>query len=429
MSKYYRLNDKSRAETAIRVKNLTKKYKIYQSPIDRLKDFIMPGLKKRFKEIVALDNVSFDVRRGETLGIVGRNGSGKSTLLKVLSGVGGVYEGEIEINGRLLSLLELGVGFQMDFSGRHNIYTVATLMGLSKGEIDKIVDKIIEFSGLEDFIDYKLKTYSKGMILRLAFSIIIHLNFDILMLDEIMSVGDINFQRKCYKKIRHFKHLGKTILLASHNLADIGAICDRTLYLENGRVMLFGDTDKVVGEFIKSIEESDKKISPDYHIMKGELPYSERIGTIRITNVRFLNSMEQETLSFKTGERMKVVIEFEAQSPVRDPLFRVQFFKNDGQFLAGNNNYRHNFRIKELMGTGQVEMIIESLNLIEGDYYVSVGIWPDEYRSLVTLTPYDLHDFRYIISVKSERQDGAALVYLPVKWALKLNQTGKVVHN
>ena len=233
-------------EYAIDVKNITKSFKVYLDRSDNLKDFIIHSNRRKFENREVLKGISFKVKKGEAIGLVGRNGCGKSTTLKLLTRIMYPDTGEIKINGRVSSLIELGAGFHPDMSGRENIYINASIFGLSRKEIDRRVKKIIAFSELEDYIDNPVRTYSSGMYMRLAFSVAINVDADVLLIDEILAVGDANFQAKCFQKLRDIKESGTTIVIVSHALGQIESICERSIWIENGKIKAEGEPRKVI---------------------------------------------------------------------------------------------------------------------------------------------------------------------------------------
>lgn len=235
-------------EYAIEVNNVSKVYKLYDKPIDRLKEAFSIRGKSRHKEFYALDSVDFKVKRGESIGIVGKNGSGKSTLLKIITGVLSPSAGNVNVNGKVSALLELGTGFNNEYTGLENIYLTGTIMGYTKEEMDKKVPEIIEFADLGDFIHQPVKTYSSGMYVRLAFAVSINVDPDILIVDEALSVGDIRFQRKCFRKIEEFKKT-KTFILVSHDMSSITKFCDRVVWINEGVVKNIGDPLEITKEF------------------------------------------------------------------------------------------------------------------------------------------------------------------------------------
>ena len=235
------------SEYAIRVKNVSKVYKLFEGNKDRVLDALSLSKKKRYKEHYALNNMNFDIARGETVGIIGTNGAGKSTILKIITGVLSPTDGEVEINGRISALLELGAGFNMEYTGIENIYLNGTMIGFTKEEIDERLDDILAFADIGDFVYQPVKTYSSGMFVRLAFAVAINIDPEILIVDEALSVGDVFFQAKCYKKFEDFKKMGKTILFVSHDLTSIARYCDKVILLDHGRKLDEGTPKEMVG--------------------------------------------------------------------------------------------------------------------------------------------------------------------------------------
>jgi len=258
-------------EIAISVKKISKKFLIPHEKINSIKiAFINLFHKKTFESFYALKDVSFEVKKGEFFGILGRNGSGKSTLLKILAGVYTANGGEMKISGLVSPFLELGIGFNPELSGRDNIYLNATVLGLTKREIDEKFDSIVDFSELERFIDQKIKNYSSGMMVRLAFSVSIHANREILLMDEVLAVGDSNFQSKCLREFARYKEMGKTVILVTHDIGTVQRYCDRAMLLRAGEVAMIGSAEEVGNEYIyqnmsdeeKRIEDERRKVKP-----------------------------------------------------------------------------------------------------------------------------------------------------------------------
>lgn len=243
------------SDIAISVNNVSKHYHVYDKPLDRLKQGVFRGRKQFYKEFKALDNVSFNVKKGETVGVIGRNGSGKSTLLQMICGTLTPTGGDIRVGGRVAALLELGAGFNSEFTGRENVYMNAAILGLSKQEIDDRYDDIADFAGIGDFIDQPVKTYSSGMYVRLAFSVAINVEPDILIVDEALSVGDINFQTKCMTAITRIQEKGATVLFVSHDIGTVKSLCTRCIYLNNGFVKMFGKAADVAEKYVRDMRE------------------------------------------------------------------------------------------------------------------------------------------------------------------------------
>ena len=243
-------------DVAIQVEHLSKMYKLYNKPSDRLKEAL--GMKVKVREHFALNDVNFQVSRGETVGIIGTNGSGKSTVLKIITGVVSPTKGEVKVDGRISALLELGAGFNGEYSGLENVYLNGTMIGFSKEEIDSKLDDILTFADIGDFIYQPVKTYSIGMFVRLAFAVAINIDPDILIVDEALSVGDVFFQAKCYRKFEEFKQKGKTIVFVSHDLNSISRYCDRVILLNKGNILDEGDPKKIVDLYKKILVQRDE---------------------------------------------------------------------------------------------------------------------------------------------------------------------------
>ena len=231
---------------AIQVRDLNKIYKLYDRPMDRLKEALGLSRKKRYKEHYALRNINMDIRQGETVGIIGTNGSGKSTILKIITGVLNPTSGNVEVNGRISALLELGAGFNMEYNGIENIYLNGTMIGFSKEEIDGKLEGILDFADIGDYVYQPVKTYSSGMFVRLAFAVAINIDPEILIVDEALSVGDVFFQAKCYHKFEEFKKMGKTILFVSHDLSSVSKYCDRVVLLNRGEKLAEGSPKEMI---------------------------------------------------------------------------------------------------------------------------------------------------------------------------------------
>ena len=236
---------------AIKVKNVYKNFKIYSDKPNTLKERIVRGWKNKTEVRTVLKNINLEIKKGETVALIGVNGSGKSTLLKLMTKIIYPNKGSIETNGKLTSLLELGAGFHPDFTGRENIYFNASIFGLSRKEIDKRINEIIEFSELGDFIDSPIRTYSSGMYMRLAFSVAINVDAEILLIDEILAVGDQHFQEKCFAKLHELAKSNKTIVIVSHSLGPIKELCNRGVWIDHGEVAMDGSIDKVIEEYLE----------------------------------------------------------------------------------------------------------------------------------------------------------------------------------
>lgn len=284
------------AEVAISVNNVSKMYKLYDNPMDRLKESLGLSRKKKYKEHYALNDVSFQVRKGETVGIIGTNGSGKSTILKIITGVLNPTQGQVVVDGRISALLELGAGFNGEYSGIENVYLNGTMIGFSKEEIDAKLQDILDFADIGDFVNQPVKTYSSGMFVRLAFAVAINIEPEILIVDEALSVGDVFFQAKCYRKFEEFKEMGKTILFVSHDLSSIGKYCDRVVLLNKGKKLAEGDAKEMVNLYRRVLvnqyeepEETQEEVTESIQEQEQEEKREEKVETV-------FNQPQQEDL-------------------------------------------------------------------------------------------------------------------------------------
>ncbi|EHP47527.1 MAG: ABC transporter ATP-binding protein [Clostridium perfringens] len=347
---------------AIRVKDLTKKYKLYQKRSERLANAF--GKEKNIKEFYALKGVSFEISKGECVGIIGHNGAGKSTLLKLLTGVAFPTSGEIEINGRLASMLELGSGFNPELTGMENIYFNGSLNGLTKEEIDGKLKDILEFADIGNFIEQPVKNYSSGMFARLAFAVAINVDPDILIVDEILSVGDVGFQVKCMEKFNEFKKKGKTILYVSHGLGTVKKFCDRAIWLQKGEVLDDGNSVIVVERYYNlNFNPANIEQLKDHK--------SDIINSIAVKS----NTKNVEYL-----EKLDLEVEYDLISnDLKDPNIVLEFRKTDyepgttrgnDQFVCGINSKDNIKNIPFNLGVNKLKVSLNKINLVAGVYYI-----------------------------------------------------------
>lgn len=325
-------------DIAIQVNNLSKTFCIPHEKISSLRGaFISAFRKKTYEEFRALDDISFEVKKGEFFGIIGRNGSGKSTLLKILAGIYQPNGGKVRISGLISPFLELGIGFNPELSGRDNVYLNATVLGMSKKQIDQKFDDIVTFSELERFIDQKLKNYSSGMSVRLAFSVAIHANREILLMDEVLAVGDSNFQSKCLEEFNRYKKLGKTVILVSHDIFTIQRYCDNAMLLRDGKIIKIGKANGVVNEYIEeNMDEEEKRISgaeTDEKVENSkENDQSETIkndgkkydrSAAKIIAVNFFDENGNKRNIFETGKSINIEVQYKITKSIKDPIFGI----------------------------------------------------------------------------------------------------------
>jgi ABC-type polysaccharide/polyol phosphate transport system ATPase subunit len=369
----------------------------------------------------ALKGITLTVRQGQTVGIVGRNGSGKSTLLKLLAGIYRPDSGRIAVHGKLGALLELGAGFHPEFSGRENILINGIVLGLSKREVRQRFDDIVRFAELEAFIGEPVKTYSSGMYMRLGFSVAVHADPDILLIDEILSVGDEAFQQKCFDKLADFQRQGKTIILVSHDLTSIERWSDEALWLENGMMRERGTPRRVIDLYrqARAAQEDTAAIAEHHRIedemregARGETPNRWGSQEIEITSVRLLDASGRERYVYDSGESARIALRYRMHRRVEDPVFGIAILRGDGLWCYGSNTDIERIAIPPLGEEGVVEVLLESLNLIEGTYYIDIAVHAKDGA------PYDYHQHLYSFAVKSKIHD-VGVVRIPHRWMIK----------
>jgi lipopolysaccharide transport system ATP-binding protein len=354
---------------AIQAQHLGKAFQLYERPIDRLKQMLMRGRRRYYKEFAALHDVSFELQKGEVLGLVGRNGAGKSTLLQLICGTLTPSGGQVAVHGRVAALLELGAGFNQEFSGKENIYLNASILGLSKEEIDERYEAIVEFSGIADFIDQPVKTYSSGMYVRLAFSIATSVDPDILVIDEALSVGDGAFARKSFDRIMRLKEKGATILFCSHSIYQIEALCTKALWLDKGVVKLTGDPATVVAGYQAFLDRDVVSQNHDPETITVTSP----TGHARILNVQtqsdalvgkvlYLQSLKQ-TLGITVG--------FASDIALPAPVVAVTIHAPDGRTIASSSTQSDGIEVvRDVLGRGAATLEFPNIPLLKGEYYV-----------------------------------------------------------
>lgn len=355
----------------------------------------------------ALDGVSFEVEKGEVLGIIGPNGAGKTTILKLLSRVTRPTSGRITVRGRVSALIELGAGFHPDLSGRENIYLNGAILGLKRREIDEKFDSIVAFSELEEFIDMPVKRYSSGMFVRLGFAVAVHVDPDVLLIDEVLAVGDYLFRDKCVRRIQEFRDAGKTMVIVSHNKEMIQKLCDRALFLYKGKVMFLGETQKALDLYHTGFAGE---------ALRREMEREGNAGReMEITRVELLDGEGKPRNSFLTTEPMRVRIHFRANAPVDNPVFYSRI-RQGYRILHGTTTARFDIQGHFEPGDeGVAEVFYESLNLLNGEYNINVGIKRDHFSPLT----YDQIDGAVHFVVGSRFDQGGALVYLPHWWEVE----------
>ena len=370
-------------DIVISVKNVEKSFKIYSDKGHTLKERLL-FFKQRnsYTRHEVLKGVTLEIEKGEVIGLVGHNGCGKSTLLKLMTKIIYPDKGKIEINGKISSLLELGAGFHPDMTGRENIYTNASIFGLTKKEIDNRLDDIIVFSELEEFIDSPVRTYSSGMYMRLAFSVAINVDADILLIDEILAVGDARFQAKCFNKMLELKKSGITIVIVSHDLGSIERLCNRAIWIENGKIKDEGIPHDKINEQDKNKEESEEKNIKEKENKKDR----NRTGNkdVEIIDIKLLNEKDEISDTYNSEDKLKIQVKYKRNNAkLKNSVFGFGIFRNDGLNCYGTTTFIDNFGKIKIQDEGIVEIEIEKIQLLEGEYYIDLA-FVDEYG-----TPFD----------------------------------------
>jgi ABC-type polysaccharide/polyol phosphate transport system ATPase subunit len=408
---------------AIELQNVTKIYRRYSGrQFATLKSALLQRSILRDLQpsevFPALTDLSFTVPKGSTYGVIGRNGSGKSTALKLVAGITKPTSGRVSVDGRISALIELGAGFHPEISGRENVFINGIMLGLTKREIHDRFDDIVEFAELREFIDAPVKTYSSGMYMRLGFAVAIHVDPDVLLVDEVLAVGDEGFTHKCLDKFAEFRRKGKTILLVTHSLSLVERFCDEALWLDSGRAAANGDPKRVVDAYLtaverteehelaettaKAVEEQGDTSAPAPPDAANPAPSTEgRWGAreIEIVDVAFLDKAGEPGFVFHSGEPLSIRMAIRARQPSDDFVFGVGLFNADGVCCYGTNTALEEMTAEQMTGDGEVTFAIESLDLVEGTYKVDVAVHKrDGY-------PYDYHRLLYTFRVKSRTHD------------------------
>lgn len=390
-------------ENAIEVNDVKKKFKVYYDKGSQLKERLLFKKRNRYEERWVLKDISFEVKKGEAIGLIGHNGCGKSTTLKLLTKIIYPDSGSIQMEGRVSSLIELGAGFHPDMSGRENIYTNASIFGLTRKEIDERMEDIIEFSEMEEYLDNPVRTYSSGMYMRLAFSIAINVDADILLIDEILAVGDVNFQAKCFNRLREIKAQGTTIVIVSHSLDQIDQICDKTIWIHDGLIRAEGIPRDIHPQYLDFMGEQRQAIADKEKARQQGKEVNAEVekkrwgnGHAKIQKVALLNGEGKEQTVFATGENIKLRFNYEIIKKVEDAVFGVGIFRSDGVQCYGTNTRIDGMDNFDLTENGVTELLLNNVSLLPGKYLLDVtielgmGVPVDYYREVYTFEIYSV---------------------------------------
>ncbi|MBI4845410.1 MAG: ABC transporter ATP-binding protein [Candidatus Omnitrophica bacterium] len=411
-------------DVAVKVDAVSKKY------CKSLKDSMRYGICDIFKNTVglasgswelrknefwALNGISFEVKKGETFGVIGSNGSGKTTLLKLLNGIFWPDTGKISIRGRVGALIEVGAGFHPLLTGRENIYVNSAIFGMSKKDVDKAFDSIVDFADIGDFLDTPVKYYSSGMYVRLGFAVAVHCQPDILLIDEVLAVGDFSFQKKCHDKIREFKTMGKTILFVSHNLGAVKSLCNQTICLENGVSVLQGKSEEIVDYYLvgSALLKQNNALENECHMpgLRGSQRWGS--GEMEISEVKIYDYQGRESFVFKTGDKIIISLNYKTHKLIKSLVFGIGVYNSEGVYCFGINSKSHDKVLRDVEGRGQARYIIESLPLLHGEYFISVSCHDD-----IDTGPFDHHDKKYMFKVVSLETEPFGVFCINGKWEI-----------
>lgn len=415
---------------AISVENISKKFKVYFDKGFSLKEKVLFQSRRRYEERLVLEDISFQVKKGEAIGIIGHNGCGKSTMLKLLTKIMYPDAGRIVTDGRISALIELGAGFHPDLSGRENIYTNAAIFGLNHREINRRIQDIIAFSELGDYIDNPVRTYSSGMYMRLAFSVAINVDADILLVDEILAVGDASFQAKCFNRLREIKASGTTIVIVSHSLGQIEQICDRSIWIHDGKIRADGLPREVHPAYLnymaqQLVEHSSEPVQRPPEECAKEQPQAEEEppeekerektrwgnGAARFTKIRLLDRQGKEKSAFLTGEPMTIEMSYQVNGQLKNPACGIGVFRDDGVHCYGVNTQIDHIKGLALKAEGIIRFEVKENLLLPGNYTLDVALHTEDGFA------YDYYRYAKKFQMVSQESE-AGLVRLPHIWAV-----------
>ncbi|MBD2166555.1 ABC transporter ATP-binding protein [Calothrix sp. FACHB-156] len=412
-------------QDAIIVQGLGKRYSRYHAEKPMT---IMEAALKGFRQMKAVEkfwalrDISFNVAPGEMLGIIGKNGAGKSTLLQLLGGVGSPDAGKVKVKGRIGALLDLGAGFSPDLTGRENVFVSGVVGGLTRKEVSRRFDTIVEFAELTDFIDNPVRTYSTGMQMRLAFSIAIHTYPEVLLVDEFLSVGDISFQAKCLERITYLKEQGCAIVYISHDTQQIAEICDRALWLQGGRIVAYGEPEFVAEQYTAEMHQQTRKRTPARPVRLTnsglELRVNEnRFGSLEmeITQVKMLPSSE-----INSGDALTLEIEYFSNQLIEFPIFSIDISRENGQVCFQTNTERTGLTFQKILDQGKIKLHIDRLDLAGGKYFIDIGVYKHNWEYA-----YDYHWHAYPLIVNSTVK-GNSILCPPFRWEINSLQTSQI---
>jgi ABC-type polysaccharide/polyol phosphate transport system ATPase subunit len=353
-------------ETAVSVEGVSKRFRMYRERNQSIKAALMRGKRASFEEFWALRDVSFEIPQGSTFGLIGENGSGKSTLLKCIAKILQPDEGKVVTRGRLAALLELGSGFHPELSGKENVFLNGSILGMRRKELEAKFDEIVDFAGIGQFIDQPVKNYSSGMYVRLGFAIAINIDPEILLVDEILAVGDAAFQQKCMDKFADFRKAGKTVVIVSHAMGSLRSMCDHAAWLQKGHLVEVGTTEKTVDDYVDATHVERPTETDDTNRWGS--------GEATISEVQLVNSAGERTSRVRTGEQLTIRIDYDFHERIEQPVFGLAITTLDGHYLWAFHSRDGRFVPDSLAGTGSVDMTVPSLMLQPGTFEITASI-------------------------------------------------------
>jgi len=396
---------------AINVQGVWKNFRLYHERNRYIKAAVLRGRRARYEEFWALQDVTLDVPHGATVGVIGSNGSGKTTLLKCLTGIYTPERGNISIDGNVAALLELGAGFHAELSGTENIYLNGSILGMSKKEIDAKFDSIVEFAGLEQFIDTPVKNFSSGMVVRLGFSIATHVEPEVLLIDEILAVGDQAFQRKSTEKIEQFRREGRTILVVSHSLGLVQQLCNTVVWLEKGRVKMVGEANDVITSYTGNTYGNFAQVDAGSKTRWGT-------GDAQVTQVTLVDGNDQPIDTVTSGGEIRVAIELNSHVRLESPVVHVKLETMTGELVWSTSTQRGTATLRVLDGPARAVLHVPSVPLAEGTYYVSVVI-----TDATGGTEYDHCQHWTKLHVSGGQANDSGIVSMPSAWSIGRQKT------
>ncbi len=390
---------------AVVVEDVWKSFRLYHERNQYLKAAVLRGRRARYEEFWALKGIEFEVPVGSTFGVIGSNGSGKSTLLKCLTGILYPEKGRVTIEGRVSALLELGAGFHPELSGRENVYLNGAILGLTKKEINARFDDIVEFSGLPDFIDTPVKNYSSGMFVRLGFAVAAHVEPDVLLIDEVLSVGDESFQRRCAQKIEQFRRDGRTIVFVSHGLSQVEQLCETVAWIDKGDLKMVGPAGEVISAYSGQSHNAVR--------VEGELGARWGSGEAEITSVKLLGADGQPLDVLTTHDPLTIAIDFRTFRPLQDIVVNMRIDTMNGHAVWGTSTRRCSKAIGLVDGEARAVMTMPHFPILEGTYELTLAV-----TDHTEMHPFDHWEKRIRFEVRQYTSTDVGLVHIPVQWEI-----------